>query len=53
MKKILNTRKKVIIAGVAAGAVVLGTGGAAYAYFATSGVGYRLGRRSARPAAGR
>lgn len=38
MRKILSTRKKVIIAGVAAVAVV-GTGGAAYAFFTSSGQG--------------
>jgi hypothetical protein len=39
LKNIFTTRKRIIIAGVAAGAVVLGTGGAAYAYFTTSGNG--------------
>jgi hypothetical protein len=38
LRKILSTRKKVIIAGVAAVAVV-GTGGAAYAYFTATGTG--------------
>jgi hypothetical protein len=39
LKNIFTTRKRIIIAGVAAGAVVLGTGGAAYAYFAASASG--------------
>jgi hypothetical protein len=39
VKKIFTTRKRIVIAGVAASAVILGTGGAAWAYFATNGSG--------------
>jgi hypothetical protein len=39
VKNLFTTRKRIVIAGVAASAVILGTGGAAYAYFAASGTG--------------
>jgi hypothetical protein len=39
MRKIFTTRRRIIIACVAAGIVIIGSAGAAYAYFTSTGTG--------------